>query len=381
MNTRYVVARHAFGGIGDHISCLIGAWWLAKRTGRTLVIDWRGSRFNADSSGKHNCFGDSFALPGDHLGGVPVIADDRVAELDYPLPLFPEKWSPAALASADHLKHTSIEVDTINQLVTGTEDRPEPTIVINQWVSPHPPRESVRELLEALVPVDDIAQEADAFWNQAVAGKPAIAIHVRHGNGENIGHRAAYWLGPWALVRQLWRNSQTNVHRKGLSGKFMDNMPESLVGTPGQRRNETKFYRRIAAEVLRMATLPGLEGSRPILFTDAPHVEKGLAAFLPNVVSCPKSQMAEGAGPLHQLTAASVELTEAGGIRSKGIQGKITHEMFVELELMRRCQGLVCMDSGFSIFSQRRLDDSRITLLRPTKVNRFIDRLANKFFR
>ena len=41
-----VVARHPNGGIGDHLSCLIGAWFYAKRTGRTLVIDWRGSRFN-----------------------------------------------------------------------------------------------------------------------------------------------------------------------------------------------------------------------------------------------------------------------------------------------------------------------------------------------
>lgn len=381
MNQRYVVARYAFGGIGDHVSCLIGAWWLAKRTGRTLVIDWRGSRFNADPSGKRNCFLDYFSLEGPMLAGVPTIADQRVSDIEYQLPIYPEKWSIEALASSDHLRHTAVEIESINGLVTGDDDRSEPTVVLNQWIDPHPPREFVRELLMALVPADEIAKEAEAFRTSRKLTMPTIAIHVRHGNGENIGHRAAYWLGPWTLVRQYWRNSRVGIHREGLSGRFSDNMPDSFVGSPGQRRYEVAFYRRIAKEVRRLAELSGLEDARPILFADAPHIERDLAEFLPDLVAFPKAQLPEGSGPLHQLEKSTVEVTPSGRIRSKGIQARITHEMFVEIELMRRCRALVCMDSGFSIFSQRELDASRVIFLKPTNTNILIEKVTNRLFR
>ena len=113
MATRYVVARYCFGGIGDHLSCIIGAWWLARRTGRTLVVDWRGSRFNADPLMQHNCFHDFFEAK-QTLGGVEVVADDSVGAIHYSAPMWPEKWTPSALASPDHMKHTSTEKAAVN---------------------------------------------------------------------------------------------------------------------------------------------------------------------------------------------------------------------------------------------------------------------------
>src|SRR3954470_12348615 len=109
MATRYVIARHCFGGIGDHLSCLVGAWWLARRTGRTLVVDWRGSRFNPDRSMQRNCFEQYFESR-EMLAGVKVIADDRVRRLSYPLPLWPDKWSASLLAGPNHVKHSHEEI-------------------------------------------------------------------------------------------------------------------------------------------------------------------------------------------------------------------------------------------------------------------------------
>jgi hypothetical protein len=204
---------------------------------------------------------------------------------------------------------------------------------------------------------------------------------VRHGNGENIGLRAAYWLGPVTLARQLYLNSHNDVHRPGLSGKFLDNMPESLVGSRGQQGVERRFYRQIGRQFERMTSHPALANARAFVFTDAPQVVKGLQEFIPGAVSCPKLMMAQGAGPLHQLKESSVELTRHGGIRSGGINKDITLEMFVELELLRRCDGLICMDSGFSIFAQRKLDDSRIAYLKPGKTSKLVMKVMNRLAR
>jgi Nodulation protein Z (NodZ) len=375
---RYVVARHAFGGIGDHLSCLIGAWWLAKRTGRTLVIDWRGSRFSGDPSGRHNCFADYFTCA-DRLGEVDVIADDRVAGIEWPTPIYPAKWTADILATPVHMKHTADEITAMNQLVNGGADRPEPTLAINQWVSPHPPKETVKELLEELQATAPIKAEAQKFWDEKLGSADVVGIHIRHGNGENIGARAAYWLGPIALARQLHLNNRNDVHRPGLSGRFLDNMPESLVGTDGQRRFERRFYRRIGAEFRDLSRSSKL--TKALLFTDAPQVFGGLREFIPSLVACPKHLMTEGAGPLHQLSANSIEQSEAGGIRSSGIDQQITREMFVELELLRRCDALVCMDSGFSIFAQRRLADAQIRFLKPDRLNILVMKVMSRLAR
>ncbi len=377
MSIRYVIARHCFGGIGDHLSCLVGAWWLARRTNRTLVVDWRGSRFNADPTGRRNCFADFFE-PRDKIGGVEIIADDRVGVLDYPTPIFPDKWTPAILATPDHMKHTAAEIVAVNRLVTSEADPIEPTVALNQWVEPSPPRAAVRILLDELQAVVPIRSEAQRFWTEHIGLAPAVAIHVRHGNGENVGLRAAYWLGPIALVRQLAMNARNNVHGPRLFGRFSDNMPESLVGTPAQAGTERRFYKRVAAEVFALARSAGLKNGVPLLFCDAAQVVQGMRQVLPNLVVQSKRLLGPGEGPLHQLDANRIQHSDHGGIRNQGIAADITREMFVELELMRRCDGLVYMDSGFSLFSRIRLDDGRISRLEPTLLNRLIVKMMTR---
>ena len=377
MADRYVVARHCFAGIGDHLSCLAGAWWFAKRTDRVLVVDWRGSRFNSDPNMRRNCFHQYFE-PRRSLGGVSVIADDAVRDLDYPAPIWPEKWTHASLAGRNHLTHTASEIDAVNRIVTSDEDLSQPTVVFNQWIEPSPPRQAVRAFLAELQPIEAIRAEAEQFRDEQIGPVPAVAIHLRHGNGENIGTRASYWLGPVALIRQLMANARNDMHRPGLSGRFSDNMPPSLVGTPSQAGAERRFCRRVAAEFHALSRDTGLTDAVPVLFCDAAPIAGVLSEFLPTLRVLPKELPGRGDGPLHQLDAASIEYSEESGIKSGTVADTRTWDMFVELELMRRCHGLVYMDSWFSLLTRMTLDESRVRLLRPNAVNASISKLMNR---
>jgi Nodulation protein Z (NodZ) len=372
---RYVVARHCYGGIGDHLSCLVGAWWLAKRTNRTLVVDWRGSRFNPDPSMESNCFFSYFSRR-DEIGGVEIIADNRVGAFNYPLPVWPPKWTPVALASPNHLSHDFAEIAQANKIVTSEIDPPEPTIVLSQWLDPPPPREAVRIFLQCLTPVESIADTAQRFWDAHIGKVPAVAIHIRHGNGENLGSRSAYWLGPVALIKQWIINTRSDVHKRGISGRFSDNMPPSLIGEPDQIVYERRFCRRVAEAFYSLA----IPNAVPILFSDAAHIVEIMREVLPTVVAKPKREVKRGEGPLHQINAASVR-SDSDGVRSGTISDDITFDMFVELELMRRCSGLVFMDSGFSLLTRTSLDENRLIRLKPTLINRLISRIMGRLIK
>jgi hypothetical protein len=312
------------------------------------------------------------------LGGVEVIADDSVGALHYSTPIWPDKWTPSILAGPDHMKHTVAEIAAVNRIVTSEEDPTEPTIVLNQWVEPAPTREAVRILLNELKPVESIRNEAKQFWDEQIGSVPAVAIHVRHGNGENIGSRASYWLGPVALVRQLAVNARNDVHKPDLFGKFSDNMPPSLVGTPGQSGAERRFCEQIAVEFHALCRSARLTDAVPFLFCDAAEIVEAIREVLPTVVVRPKRLFGRGGGPLHQLDAAVIQRSAVGGIRSGTISDDITHDMFVELELMRRCAGLVYMDSGFSLLARISLDESRVSRLKPNFTNRLITRVMSR---
>lgn len=377
MATRYVVARYCFGGIGDHLLCLMGAWLVARRTGRTLVIDWRGSRFNHDPSGARNCFHDYFA-PVQQLGGVKVIADDSVGEINYPQPIWPDKWNPSSLAGVEHMKHAVHEISELNRIIASNEDPQAATFVLNGWPEPISLPPEIASMLPELQLSDSIRQEAQLFWDEHVGTCPAVAIHLRHGNGENIGDRAAYWLEPISLIKQLMLNSRVNIHRSGLSGRFSDNAAISLVGTSAQARAEKRFCRRVAAEFRALAKTANLQRAVPFLFCDSGQIIATMRHTLPTLVVRSKRLPERGDGPLHQFDAVAVTHAPGGGVRGGTIATEITHEMFVEVELMRRCSGLVYMDSGFSILSRIRLDKSRQARLKPTRLNQFISKAVSK---
>ena len=368
MNVSHVViARFANGGIGDHLSCLIGSWWFAKQTGRTLIIDWRGSRFNTDATRKHNCFTDFFGFY-QNLAGVNVICDDTVADLPLAGPFFPAKWNAENLAGTSHVSHTNEEINKVNHIVHQGSDTLEPTVAFNQWISPDPPQNEVRLLLNALQFSNQISAAATQIWQDKIGAKPAIAIHLRHGNGENIGFRASYWLGPYRLFKQLKHNLAVNVHRAGSNGRFGDNMPDSLIQTENFSGSELNFLRRIKQEVEKMQSQ--IPNATVILFCDSQSVALAFQQLIPTVVIPPKFFLEANSGPLHSIKMNQTE--------NDAKINRISFEMAMEMELMRRCSALICMDSGFSIFSKALLDDDKKVLLRPLLMNKIVEKIVNK---
>jgi Nodulation protein Z (NodZ) len=368
-NHRFVVARFANGGIGDHLSCLIGAWWFARQTGRSLVIDWRGSRFNRDRASGRNCFADFFQST-HSLAGVPTLADDAVGRLPFSDAAYPPKWTRANLAGTEHVGHSAEEIAAVNRLVNSGQDRPEPWVAFNQWIAPPPPRDETRRLLRELQFVAPIRAAADRWFGQTVGARQAVAIHVRHGNGENIGSRAGCWLDPWRFARQCVMNIRVDLHRPGQHGRFGDNMPESLIRTENLRGSERAFLERVRASVQRMqARLGG--AAVPVLFCDSPAVVETATQLMPDLLVPPKAFLAPNAGPLHAPAAA-------GEASARPPLDQVSFEMCFEMELMRRCSALVCMPSGFSIFSNVLLDPDRIETLGPGLVNRSLERVLER---
>ncbi len=366
---RFVVARFANGGIGDHLSCLMGSWWFARQTGRTLVIDWRGSRFNRDPASGRNCIRDFFEV-GDTLVGVPTLAGDDVSQLPFTDSTYPPKWTRANLVANAHVGHSAEEVEAVNRLVASGQDRPEPWVAFNQWIDPPPPREEARRLLRELQFAPAIRAAAGRWFDESVGTRKAVAIHIRHGNGENIGSRAAYWLDPWRFAKQTVMNTRNDLHRPGQHGRFADNMPDSLIRTEHLCGSELAFLGRVARSVRGMQAQLG--NAAPILFCDSPAVVESASKLMPDLLVPPKAFLAPNAGPLHAMAPSG------GAASARPTVDQVSFEMCVEMELMRRCSALVCMASGFSIFSKVLLDDERIDTLEAGVVNAWIEKVLER---
>lgn len=367
---RFVVARFANAGIGDHLSCLMGSWWYAQRTGRTLVIDWRGSRFNRDRASGRNCVADFFEVPNGSLAGVPTLAGDEVGRLPFSDSTYPSKWTRANLAATEHVGHSAEEESAVNRLVASGQDRPEPWVAFNQWIDPPPPRDEARRLLRELQFTPAIRSAAGRWFDEFVGTRQTVAIHIRHGNGENIGSRAAYWLDPWRLVKQTVMNARTDMHRPGQHGRFGDNMPDSLIRTEDLRGSELAFLERVTRSVRGMQAQLG--NAVPILFCDSPVVVETAKRLMPDLLVPPKAFLAPNAGPLHAMADSRQTATARPAV------DQVSFEMCVEMELMRRSSALVCMASGFSIFSKVLLDADRICDLKPGSVNALTEKVLER---
>ncbi len=374
-NRKYVIAKFTNSGFGDHLSCVFGAWWYAKSTNRTLVVDWRGSRFNPEQ-GK-NCFF-SFFKQVTSLAGVPIIANNDVADINFPTPFYPDKWTSENIRASKHVPHTSTEIFDINALVENTIPHDESTIIMNQHIHPLPPKAEMRHLLSDLEFSASVKDAADTYTRQHLGDAPAIGIHIRHGNGENIGTRAAYWLDCISLIKQLLANERNDIHQHSsdntaAKGIFHDNAAPSLMYKNITSRAEHKLYKNAASYVNDLREALGLPDARVFLCTDAARVENGLRQKLGSLYTYPKRMMGEGGGPLHQLTIKSAS-NETRQADLQPVEKEIVMDMLIELEILRRCNALVCIPSQFSIISRLELPKDRLYVLRPPLCNRIISR-------
>jgi hypothetical protein len=166
---QYVVTRpYPDSNVGSNLSNLAGAIWLARRLGRTLVVDWRGMRQLGDDSA--NYFSEFFATPEEILG-VPVL------------------YAPAAVGDyhADGEWLAAPEARAVGAAGTAAAE----TIVLQAYHGLdriHPGPESawrgfLRSCFRHVRPALPLAQAIDRWGEEHLVSAVLIGVNVRTGNG------------------------------------------------------------------------------------------------------------------------------------------------------------------------------------------------------
>lgn len=202
--TKFVVSRRSTGW-GDCIVSLISAWHYARRTGRTLVIDWRRSCYLGNP--RRNAF-PAYFEPVTSIAGVPVIGDDTVGSLAYPKPVHVsfghralgglKRWLAAGglAPSADHFT-TAYELSHAEEraLLERAEDVAAPTVVLQcSLVEGLPDVASCQAFLAELRPRRDIQEDIKHFVRTRFTGRPVVAVHIRYGSRAILDAHTNYWL-------------------------------------------------------------------------------------------------------------------------------------------------------------------------------------------
>jgi hypothetical protein len=255
-SARYVVSIRPTG-LGDRLICLGAAWLFARHTGRTLVADWRhGAYATRDGT---NLFALCFE-PLPEVAGVPFIGDNRVAGLSLPRPRHPAHWNDDRWLASPPLRMSSAPRegrDAAVAMIRAGGDVPAPTVVFDACVNDG--LVSVadsRTFLSSLCPVASVAQQVAAFRDEQLRGNPFIGLHVRHGNGDQVGTHARYWHSFWASIDRCGRAVQAARWHLG------EDLPV-------------------------------------LLCTDSVDVQRALCTTIPGVITRPKAFRPPGAGELH----------------------------------------------------------------------------------
>lgn len=317
---RFVISTRPTGW-GDCLVSAISAWQYARRTGRTLVIDWRHSLYLEDP--QRNAFAACFE-PVTRIGDVPVVSDDSVAERAYPSPIF-ESVGHRALRSLGswlaerHLALDARQVETAYHrshaeewaLLTHDEDRPEPTVMLRCSLSEClPDRELCQTFLAALVPRPAIRDEIDRFVRDELTSTPTVGVHVRYGSRAIADTITPYWLDEQQAL---------DVICHGIA--------------------------RAVDEIGGTATV--------LLCTDRRQVQDAIIARVANVVVRDKYLRAGGRRELHATPQADARRVSIG------------HDALIEMFLLSRVDALVCYPphSFFSFYARTCAGGPRVQIL------------------
>lgn len=203
---RYLVTSDLnpiYSGLGCLLRVLAPARAYAQATRRTLVIDWRDNPYTRDEPDR-NLFHRLFETPREGDLGVPVIADDRVADLEYPQPFLTTRVAmrfedgEVGKVPSGGLTHAALA-----RIIADAEDVPCPSFLpsltalyrvtrrVRREATPLMDEGGFRQCYGQLSIRPEWRQEIDAFFGDAMAGRDLIGLHIRHGNGEGDA-RAAF---------------------------------------------------------------------------------------------------------------------------------------------------------------------------------------------
>lgn len=178
-------------GLGDRIVCLCAAWLFARYSHRTLVVDWRNSRY---LPGDGNLF-DYVFEPVEKIVDVPLKVAGQYKTVNLPGPVYPSAWTSLLqepwCAAPDQFP---TERDKAVSMILREQDYQSPTVVLNGCIAEAVQSfESARSCLDALRFKGRFVELANSYRRKVSATEPVIGLHVRHGNGGQIFDYAKFW--------------------------------------------------------------------------------------------------------------------------------------------------------------------------------------------
>ena len=205
---RFVVCadiNDLYSGLGCCLLLLGPCWKFALKTGRTLVIDWRGNPYTrADPS--RNLFAVLFEPPDPSEIGVSCIGDDSVNDLRLPQPILgPAETFPQESGEVHRFPGAGLDARSMRRILASGLDVDFPTVLpslstlfglardLGPMGSQRPTMFTFKEgqrLYKSLKLRPSWAASVSEFHRAHLADGPVVGVHVRHGNGEGTsrGH-------------------------------------------------------------------------------------------------------------------------------------------------------------------------------------------------
>ena len=177
MPERYVLVKSLYG-MGGRIHVLLGAWDYARRTNRTLVVDWSDFFYGGGADTFQSFFKNPFLK---FSRFREIVGAANKPESTPPPPIFPAIWQ-AKFADIG----IGESLDNLYDLChcpPPEQDVPEDIVVVTGLTKGQFPEDKRAELACQLRPSDRIQARVKELCNQFDTDA-AIGIHYRHGNGE-----------------------------------------------------------------------------------------------------------------------------------------------------------------------------------------------------
>jgi len=160
-DVKYLICKRG-AGLGDSLHCMSICWWMAKQTGRTLVIDWTDNQWYAARNRLNvNVFLDLFEKL------TCATCFDGRPPIDRPSGKFVHNIP-------QYFPHKAASSET-------------PALELNCFLLDQIAPENLRPFYDDLVLIPFVQKMLDEFAEEHFGNEKVFGIHIRHGDGEK-GH-------------------------------------------------------------------------------------------------------------------------------------------------------------------------------------------------
>lgn len=194
----YIISARTTGW-GDYLLSLVAAWYHAKASGKTLIIDWRSSLYL--SNPELNAFVHYFQSCSE-IAGVPVICEDPLGAIRLDGAVYSPIWQRTSrnVRLRDYqarIFHEDIAEDCLSK------DRNDSTITYYDcvpWAIEH--KELSQHVLKNINLKPLIQSKVDRFIEQKFRQK-MIGVHLRCGNqGDTMDH-TKFWQNQAQAIERV----------------------------------------------------------------------------------------------------------------------------------------------------------------------------------